>query len=382
MLGAKIFAYILIFVLSLGLQANTEKTLDENAVFERIEFLLDSQKYREALDELNKTKKEQIVRTWKFHKLKGDALTGLKKKFAAAKSYNESLKINPKQTKTHLNLSQFYYNIRKPAKSFHHIRLYLALESNDIAARYRGLILSSRLGNLKYFKYTLERIQTATKEQKLKHDETLKLVKTNFEKGDYLQVQKDCEKYLPFFPQERKLHDYLYLAHRKLESNTEVIENVLIDSVAIFRKDLHYQLKLALFFKSQKRLYRALSLLRRSFQLGLIQEGFGVDEEILYHIKQVYYELGYHTDAKAIASLIQTIQKREEQNLNELDSFIRLYNFNREYLVFTLHYLAVREDEKLFYTYSKMLLKRDEERRDKEFMNIFSPFQREELRIW
>ncbi|MCB1190411.1 MAG: hypothetical protein H7A23_22040 [Leptospiraceae bacterium] len=354
----------------------------DNSTLNPIESLIYSQNYQKALEDLEVLEKNPENRTWEFYKLKGDAFLGISRQYDAANSFQKSLKINPRQAVLHLKLSQFYDSIRKPKKSFHHVRLYLALEGDDIQQRYRAIILSSRVGDLKYFQYALKRIEDTTKKSEYDIKEVLNTIETHFQKGEYKHVQQDCEKYLPYFPQEKKLHNYLYLAHRNQNSSINTIENVLIDSVAIFRDSSLYQIRLAIYLKSQKKLHRALSVFRRAFQNALIQDGFSIDEEILYHIKQVYYELNCHMDSKAIDSLIQTIRKRENQELQKLDSSIRLYNYNREYLVFALHYLAVKEDEKMFRAYSQILMERDEKRGDKELMNVFSPFEKEEMRVW
>ncbi len=163
------------------------------------------------------------------------------------------------------------------------------------------------------------------------------------------------------------------MAQNSLNSKSDEMENVLLGMAAIFFQDKKYSLLLGNFYKLQNRKFQALNLYRRMFSQSLKNEKYEFDEDVLYLIRDSYYELDRTKDALAISELIQMCRRGDHQIEEDLWNAYKL-SYNREILVFLIFHVRQKKLNESLEEYLKVLKDHDQKHGDSEFMNIFPVF--------
>jgi len=315
---------------------------------------------------------------YKFYYLMGEAFIGLNYSEEALSEFKKSLELNPNQPGVFLRCSEIAANLKKPKEAFSFLQEYLKFHPNDKKELYKMLVLSSRLGIDEKRKFLLKKLKSEN-QYIYDLDAILTLIKKLISEKKIPQALAELDKYLPNFPDNESLHKLILIATKT--KNPHNIEKILIDSAAIFKYNPKYSVDYGLFLLEKNKLFEALSTFRRAFLVSLMTSGFNADEEILYFIRQVYFEMGRLQDATATRDLIEKMRNKENQSPEDLKSLISLHNNNREIIVYTLFYLSEKGLKKEYEETSELLQFRDKLMQDKEFIDILGAFSYENLSL-
>lgn len=312
----------------------------------------------------------------KFYFLLGEAELGLGYREEALVNFKKSLEFEKNQPEIYLKCADISADLKKTKDTYFFTEGYLSLKPDDRKILYRMLVLSSRLGMASKRKSTLLKLK---KENPYLNDLEAILTQINEEIADkkFDLVFKDIDKFLPYFPDNESLHKALVIATKI--RRPENLETVLIDSAAVFKHNPKYSVEYGLYLLEKNKLFESLSTLRRAFLVSILMNGFEADEEILYFIRQVYYQLGRNQDAVACLDLAERVKKRQNQDFEDLYSLINLHNNNRECIIFTLLYLSENGMKKEYEEISELLYQRDRQMQDKEYMDVLGAFSFENL---
>ncbi|MCE9502080.1 MAG: hypothetical protein K8R21_16485 [Leptospira sp.] len=357
-----------------------ESTFSYDELLNQAERNIRELRHPKAIEKLNIA--ATLVKTpeSRFYFLNGEANLGIGQEDEALRNFKQSIDLNPKQPDVLLRLVAMYDKLNKPVNAFHNLKLYLAIFPDNREGMYRALVLSARTGNEAFRKYILNRFRT-TNIYKNDRAAVISVIEKLLSEKKYPEAKKECRKYLLYFPEEESLHNFLFVAQKNIHESE--VENILIDTASIFRFNPKFTISYGMYLFEKNRYFEALSTLRRAFLVSLLVNKFNADEEILFFIRQTYYEMRMESDAGAAGSLIETMSKRENQDLQNLDSLIKLYSNNREYILFTIFYLSAtgKKDLKEYNYYQELLTKRDEKMSEKEMINIRGAFSFEDLTL-
>ncbi|MBE7410568.1 MAG: hypothetical protein L6Q54_13800 [Leptospiraceae bacterium] len=314
----------------------------------------------------------------RFFLLHGEVYLGLNYPEEALFNFEKSLKLNPRQPEILLKCSNLSSALKKPREEYNFLQGYLKFFPNHKKELYRVLVLASRLGIDKTRKSILLKLKSENP-FKYELEAILSLIHKLILEKKFKEALIELDKYLPNFPDNESLHKLLLIATKA--THPQNIEKILIDSAAIFKFDPKYTVEYGLFLFEKKKLFEALTTFRRAFLVSILTSGFKADEEILFFIRQVYFEMDRLQDVSAIQDLVEIVKVQENQSVEKLNSLIRLHNNNREILIFALFYLSEKGFKKEYEKTSELLLLRDKRMQDKEFIDVFGAFSYENLSI-
>ncbi|RHX84436.1 tetratricopeptide repeat protein [Leptospira stimsonii] len=320
-------------------------TLHGNSTFSYGELLRQAKeelgrlRYDEALQKLEIADSLGTKRTAPYYEIEGRVWIGKGDLTTALESFEKSIQIEPENQDLLREMVAGYEELKKPDKAFLFTRLSLTQRPDLPEYRYKALILSSRLGNLNYYKETLLWIQKNNpyKEDKDAIDAE---VNTSFEAGKIDETISKCRKYLLYFPENSLLHRILLLSLKK--KNSPLLEQALLDRAAIFRNEPIYSYESSLEFLQNKRYNDALAMSRRAFYLSLKKEG-RAGKEILYPLHRIYRQRGSVSDIQAIEILQEIVEFNRTLDEEFLDAKLKQTGFNRELLLFALFYIQKNE---------------------------------------
>ncbi|MBM9501371.1 hypothetical protein JWG44_14030 [Leptospira sp. 201903071] len=316
-------------------------TLHGNSTFSYGELLRQAKeelgrlRYDEALQKLEIADSLGTKRTAPYYEIEGRAWIGKGDLTTALESFEKSIQIEPANQPLLQEIIAGFEELKKPDKTFRFTRLSLNQNPNHPEYRYKALVLSSRLGNLNYYKETLFWIQ---KNNPYREDQAAieAEVNTSNETGKIDEAISKCRKYLLYFPENSYLHRILLLSLKKKQS--PLLEQALLDRAAIFRDEPIFAYESALEFLQNKRYNESLAMSRRAFYLSLKKEG-RAGKEILYPLHRIYRQRGNVSDIQAIEILQEIVESNHPLDEEFLDSKLKQTGFNRELLLFSLFYI-------------------------------------------
>ena len=367
--------FIILFLFTFSLFANDfyEETL------ERAYTAFTQKEYKRALEKLDIILSRTEEKDWRYYSIRAEVHEALNQEDEAIEHYTFSIALNSAQPNVFKKLYELNFKTRKPIKSFDYIRLYLSKNDNDIPMRYRALILAKRLGEEEYVRFALKKIKsynTYESEKEKIFDNIKKLIS----KKKYKETKEECNKYLPYFPLEEILHNYLHIAQNQLDTKGKEMESILIDTAVLLSDNAKYSLKLAFYYNEKKLHYQALNLFRRVFYLNLAKDGFALNTETVLFLKECYFQLQSTNDVRALLSLTQIFEQKDKPKLAEWNSLRINFNNNREFLISILYFTKTNNQTDDYEKFREILKDRDEKKADSEFMNVYSVFIYDDFR--
>lgn len=367
--------FILFFLLVFSLSANEfyEETLEKS-------YLAFVQKdYKRALEKLDLLFVKVEEKDWRYYSIRAEVHEVMGQEDEAIAHYTYSIALNSAQPNVFKKLYELNFKTRKPIKSFDYIRLYLSKNDNDIPMRYRALILAKRLGEGDYVRFALRKIK-AYNVYDTEKDKILKSINDLISKKKYKEAKEECKKYLPYFPEEEVLHNYLHISQNQLDAKGKEMESILIDSAVLLSDNPKYSLRLAFFYKEKKLYFQALNLFRRVFYLSLAKDGFALNTETVLFLKECYFQLQSTNDVRAMISLLEILEQKEKPELAEWNSLRINFNNNREFLIAILYFTKTKNLPNDYQKFREILSERDDKKADSEFMNVYSVFVYDDFR--
>lgn len=335
--------------------------------------------YKRAHNKLDLIFSKYKEKDWRYFAIRAKTHEALEQEDEAIQHYTFSIALNPAQPDIFKKLYELNFKIRRPVKSFDYLKLYLSQNEKDINLRYRALILAKRLGDEGYANYALNKIQSQNiylEDQK----KILENINSLITKKKYKQAKDESIKYLPYFPLEEELHNYLQIAVRNINPKGKEMESALIDTAVLFSDNAKYSLRLAMFYKEKKFYWKALDLFRRVFYTSLTKDGFALDSEILILLRECYFQLNFLNDVRACNSLIEIFTSKEKPEISEWNSLRINFSNNREFLVSLLYFAKSKDLKKEYEKFKELLNDRDEKKSDSERMNTYSIFVFDDFR--
>ncbi|TGK31514.1 hypothetical protein EHQ12_02080 [Leptospira gomenensis] len=341
------------------------------------------QRYDQALQKLEIADSVGEPKTGSYYEIEGRAWIGKGDLTTALESFEKSLALDPNHPSLLSDLILGYEELRKPDKAFQFVRLGLSQNPENPVVRYKALVLSSRLGNLNYFRQTLRWIG----EHNPYKDDLPAIeaeIKQSFESGKIDDTISKCSKFIPHFPENPLLHRMFLLSLKKKRFSTQIqngsfplrLEQALLDRAAVFRNEPIFAYESALEFLQNKRWNDALALARRAFFLNLKKDG-RAEKEILYPIHRIYRQRGMDLDVQAIEILQEIVESGRSVDAIFLDSKLKQTGFNRELLLYSLAFLKYQKRGNSHTqtatwrdSYSKLRKQQEEE----DLSHVVSPF--------
>ena len=287
--------------------------------------------------------------------------------------YEKALHIKKDDSELALKLHTIHIRDRRIRKAFDFLRIYLFLQPGDSTLRYKSLVLSSRLGEKKYFEFAKKRIEKVSGIDT--EEENIKILEGFLKDKKFIEGTTFAKTKVEQFPFNQKYHEYLRIYQYNVSPESLEMEDILIDTAAIFFKEKKYSLDLAQYYTKKKRYYAALNVIRRMFSQGLALEGWNIEEGVLFLLRTTYFQLGLKEQARDVSQLVDMMRKEEHLTEEEIETKY-LLNKNREILVYAIYYLDKMKFKKVN-IYKERLINRDQKLGDKEFMNIFPIFDYE-----
>ncbi|RHX77747.1 tetratricopeptide repeat protein [Leptospira yasudae] len=330
-------------------------------------------RYDEALQKLEIANSLGNKKTATYYEIEGRAWIGKGDLTTAMESFEKSLAIEPDNSVLWIEIVSGYEELKKPAKAYHFARLSLFQNQENPILRYKILVLSSRLGNLEYYKETLRWIEDNNPYQNdLSAIEAE--VNTSYETGKIDESIVKCKKFLLYFPENRFLHRILLLCLKKKKSAG--LEQALLDRAAIFRNEPIFAYESALEFLQNRRFVESLSMSRRAYYLTLKKNG-QPSKEILYPLHRIYRQRGSVVDIQAIEILQEIVETGKEANETFLDAKLKQTGFNRELLLYALFQLRKnpsKTSEQRSNEWKSFFAKLRKQQEEEDLSNIISPF--------
>lgn len=330
-------------------------------------------RYDEALQKLEIANSLGNKKTATYYEIEGRAWIGKGDLTTAMESFEKSLAIEPDNSVLWIEIVSGYEELKKPAKAYHFARLSLSQNQENPILRYKILVLSSRLGNLEYYKETLRWIEDNNPYQNdLSAIEAE--VNTSYETGKIDESIVKCKKFLLYFPENRFLHRILLLCLKKKKSAG--LEQALLDRAAIFRNEPIFAYESALEFLQNRRFVESLSMSRRAYYLTLKKNG-QPSKEILYPLHRIYRQQGSVVDIQAIEILQEIVETGKEANETFLDAKLKQTGFNRELLLYALFQLRKnpsKTSEQRSNEWKSFFAKLRKQQEEEDLSNIISPF--------
>ena len=365
---------LLIFYFLCGLSA---EDLDERyeSMLQEAEYYLQKKNISVTSLKLQKIQARFEELDYRFYTLLGDLFVLEGRNLDALVVYTKSLELKPDQPKVAKFLYQVYLENKDPKKAFDVLRIYLSQTDKDLEARYKSLVLASRLGEKKYYQFALKKIKNfiITNPKDLEQELNKLLKQKNWK--DLLEKSKQA--YYQF-PENPIFYKYAQIAQTRLDPNSSEMEEILLSMAAIFQTEKKYDIQLAQYYQQQGRSLEALNLYRRAFWHSLQIDKFNFEEDTLFLLRDVYYNLGWHKEALEISELVEMIRKKRDLEILELENRIRVTQ-NREMLVYIIFFAKQTENLELAQKYKLELKKRDEINWLKDFTGIFPVFLYEEI---
>ncbi|MBM9576940.1 hypothetical protein JWG45_07215 [Leptospira sp. 201903070] len=330
-------------------------------------------RYDEALQKLEIADSLGAQRTAPYYEIEGRAWIGKGDLTTALESFERSIQLEPANPSLLKEMVAGFEELKKPDKTFRFTRLSLNQNPDHPEYRYKALVLSSRLGNVNYYRETLLWIQ---KNNPYKEDLAAIEAEVNTvnEGGKIDESISKCRKYLLYFPENSYLHRILLLSLKKKQS--PLLEQALLDRAAIFRNEPIYAYESALEFLQNKKFNESLAMSRRAFYLSLKKEG-KAGKEILYPLYRIYRQRGNVSDIQAIEILQGILESNRVLDEEFLDSKLKQTGFNREFLLFSLFYIQKNEtstSKKREEEWKRLFEKIRRQKEEDDISHTISPF--------
>nr|WP_243399316.1 hypothetical protein [Leptospira ellisii] len=339
------------------------------------------QRYDHALQKLEIADSLGERRTGPYYEIEGRAWIGKGDLTTALESFEKSLALEPDHPSLLSDLISGYEELRKPDKAFQFTRLGLSQNPENAVFRYKALVLSSRLGNLNYYRQTLrwigEHNPYANDLPAIEAE-----IKQSFESGKIDETISKCSKFIPYYPENPLFHRLFLLSLKKKRFSMQGslsgqrLEQALLDRAAVFRNEPIFAYESALEFLQNKRWNDSLALARRAFFLNLKKDG-RAEKEILYPIHRIYRQRGNVLDVQAIEILQEIVESGRSVDANFLDSKLKQTGFNRELLLYSLTFL---KNQKRGNSHTQMDTWRDsysklrKQQEEEDLSQVVSPF--------
>jgi len=367
--------FVILFLFTFSLFANDfyEKTL------EKAYTAFTQKEYKRALEKLDIILSKAEEKDWRYYSIRAEVHEALNQEDEAIEHYTFSIALNSAQPNVFKKLYELNFKTRKPIKSFDYIRLYLSKNDNDIPMRYRALVLAKRLGEEEYVRFALKKIKSYNTYESEK-EKIFDNIKNLIAKKKYKETKEECNKYLPYFPLEEILHNYLHIVQNQLDGKGKEMESILIDTAVLLSDNPKYSLKLAFYYNEKKLHYQALNLFRRVFYLNLAKDGFALNTETVLFLKECYFQLQSTNDVRAMLSLIEIFEQKEKPELAEWNSLRINFSNNREFLIAILYFTKTNNLTNDYEKFRDILKDRDQKKADSEFMNVYSVFIYDDFR--
>lgn len=335
--------------------------------------------YKRSIQKLDLIFSKYKQKDWRYFSIRGKVHESLEQEDEAIYHYTFSIALNPAQPEIFKKLYEINYKIRRPVQSFDYIRLYLKENDADIEMRYRALILAKRLGNEEYVKYALNKIKHHTPQandlSKIKKEISELIANKKFK-----DAKEKINSYLPYYPLEEDLHNYLIISLRNLKVKEKEMEAALINAAVLLSNNTKYPLRLAMYYKEKKRFLQSLDLFRRVFYTELAQKGFDLDTEVILLLKECYLMLNQANDVRACLSLLEIFSEKNKPEMPEWNSLRINFQNNREMLITILYYTNANQLNDDYNKFKIILRERDDKKADMERMNIYSVFINDDFR--
>ena len=124
----------------------------ENQTLDRIKGYIFQKNYDMAIYLLQKAEEKNPL-DHELYLLRAEVLEKKNKPEEAVQEYKKSIHVYKQQPLIFKKIAGIYKQLNKPKDEFDYIRLFLATDKMNSQARYRSLLLSSRLGMKSYFDY-------------------------------------------------------------------------------------------------------------------------------------------------------------------------------------------------------------------------------------
>jgi tetratricopeptide (TPR) repeat protein len=368
---------LLLTSLFLFTQGISSEPLNPVAVFFTYDHLLDLAEQKIITDSPNQAfsflAKARDIRPepeFRFYNLTGEAFWKLGNSYEAMAAFEKSVEINPNQFTLLLRIADFYESVRKPDVALKYNQLYLVIIPTEKNRIFKSAILSRRLGlevdYQKYIKILESDTSFASEEDSLQTSLNRNLKLRKWKEAEELSLR-----YLPYFPRVEGMYETLILARRGKSS--PLIEEAYTMACVTFKDETRYFVRYGVYLQENSRYLESLSMFRRALFNALKFNHKGDWGEFLFLLRQSYANLGRERDTLAMDSLVRDIKNRDRLTDQILEDHILSYRKNREYLLFGLYWFKDKNPEKAQY-YKRLLIDRDQENSEKEFLFVVGPF--------
>ncbi|MCB1156190.1 MAG: hypothetical protein H7A25_01105 [Leptospiraceae bacterium] len=377
--------FIFFFYICTGLISANENREKFEEILQKAELELKRRDSKKTLNLLSQVSTQiPLALEWKFYRLRGLSYRLEKDLLLAGEDLEKSIRLKKEQPDLFLELANIYRELARPKKEFSFLKLYLSQNKNSPEERFRATLLSSRLGDKKYFTYSIQEIkQFEIPEFQGKCHPSIKPanmealvpeLKRLEEKNQWFCVRELAKFYLPYFPLQKEIHSYIIRSERKLKVPYSEQELSLIQKASLFPEMESYSLQLALFYKKNKKPQRALQLFRRAFLQTLLRRGHTFSAEVLSPIRDYYYQQRRHTDIQAIDKILELRKMEAQKRLEALDSNLIQFHENREFLLFSLFILKEEQKQNKFEEVKNRFIIRDEKYGMRELIGALGLF--------
>lgn len=293
-----------------------------------------------------------------------------KQYLAAYSSYEQSFVLNPKQPQVSYQLLRLSQLLNDPRSGFRWARIFLGNGQKkekflENRVRFQALLDSARLGEEKYYRYSLKKINNLNPFIRQKEQILTEIERLSTSRPDH--AYRFADHFYKYFPTERQFHALL-LANCWKQKNTCPYRQYLSHRAIIFYRSIPYTIQWADSYLLAGYYLKSLSLYRRAFAMSLQSRGLKFNREVLFFLRRNYYKLHQQPDYQAIDFLIEKTRNSQQLTYRQLQSEIIRSNQNRELLIYTIHFLKQNKDQKNLAKLQKTLTQRDQRNEQKELL--------------
>ncbi len=335
-------------------------------------YKMEAFEYGRALDILSFAKEKKIPQEYRYFYILGEIYYRMGRISEALQAYDESLRLEPGQTKLLLKIADFHENDRRPHFALGYLKKYLRFLPDDREQLYRAAVLARRSGENGYALSLLEKLESDNP-YALEKDSILELIRIQVQNRNWTKSAELAWKYILYFPREEIFHEYLLLAFRG--GNRSEVEKAMVNAAAIFPKNANFAVRYGIFLQENERMLEALAAFRRAYRISLYTDKDEMAQlEILLLIRQTYSFLNRRHDARAIAHLAELIRTDRSHEDSALAQAYKTYPKNREILEFLKAFYKKTNRIDLALEMQKKLQERDLEHEETELVFVIGPF--------
>ena len=313
-------------------------------------------RFQFALDKIRLAGELNEAPGYHFFRVYGDSLLGLGRDVEALQYYRKSLELNKEQPELLIQVSNLYKHFNQPREEFYFFSRYLSEVPFNRELYYRMLVLASRIGKKDDYNKTLDEMN-AQNPYTQDFQTIIKKITENIEAKEYKTALAESEKYLVYFPESEQLHSIRIriLLLQELDPRTALLEAAALD------KGHQSMLRYGIYLYQQREYHEALAVTRRAFLTDLLQNGNGLNREILYYLRQIYHRMGKDYDARAATQMSSTnLEQLLMQDRESYDRIMTSFPDNREYLILFIYSFRQRNDKKNMTEFTERLKNRDD----------------------